>query len=101
MTQTIFSAVPPRENNRASPLVGISVSTESWPWNMWCSRWYFLKATLKGMPIGRLASSPNARFAPGDANARLCESSWFARKRFAVAKPPNRYAHSSITGVLA
>ena len=73
----------------------------SWPWNMWCSRWYFLNATEKGMPMGRLATKPSARFAAGLVNARLCESSWFARNRLAVANPPNRYAQSSSTGVLA
>ena len=29
------------------------MSTWSWPWYMWCSRWYFLNATPNGMPMGR------------------------------------------------
>ena len=51
--------------------------------------------------MGRLATKPSARFAAGLVNARLCESSWFARSRLPVANPPNRYAQSSSTGVLA
>ena len=39
-----------------------------------------------------------ARFAPALLNARLWLSSWFARNRLAVTKPPKAYAVSSSTG---
>ena len=57
-----------------------------------------MNATEKGMPMGRFATRPNARFAAALLNARLWLSSWFARNRLAVAKPPKTYAVSSSTG---
>ena len=48
--------------------------------------------------MGKFATRPSARFAAALLNARLWLSSWFARNRLAVAKPPKTYAVSSSTG---
>lgn len=47
---------------------------------LWCSKWYFLKLTENGIPIGRLTKIPSNLLAMGLAhpNARLCDISWMA-----------------------
>jgi hypothetical protein len=51
-----------------------------------------LKEALYGIPIGRLAKIAIIRFAFADLNARLCDISWIARKRFWFAVAPITYA---------
>lgn len=41
-----------------------------------------------GIPIGRLVTIAKSRFARADLNAKLCEISWMARKRFWLAVAP-------------
>lgn len=45
-------------------------------------------AALYGIPMGIFAKIANNRFAMGDRNARLCEISWIARKRFWLEVAP-------------
>jgi hypothetical protein len=44
---------------------------------LWCSKWYFLKLTENGIPIGRLTKIPSILLAKGLAqpNAKLCDIS--------------------------
>lgn len=51
-----------------------------------------LNEALYGMPMGRFAKTAKTRFANGFRNARLCEISWIARKRFWFAVAPMMYA---------
>jgi hypothetical protein len=51
-----------------------------------------LNEALYGMPMGRFAKTANPRFASGLRNARLCDISWIARKRFWFAVAPMTYA---------
>lgn len=47
---------------------------------------------LYGIPMGRLAKMASNRFPSPDLNARLCEISCMARKRFWFAVAPTIYA---------
>ena len=50
---------------------------------------------------GKIGDETEQAVRRGDLNARLWLSSWFARKRLAVAKPPMMYAQRISTGVEA
>jgi hypothetical protein len=41
-----------------------------------------LKDALYGTAIGKFATIANSRLGKADRNARLCEISWIAKKRF-------------------
>jgi hypothetical protein len=51
-----------------------------------------LKLALYGMPMGRFAKTARSLFAVPDLNAKLCDISCIARKRFWFAVAPMMYA---------